>query len=528
MAREDSTSQDLYDLLVTQNLDPEITDDKGQPTQPSDGRVFTFDWTSQTGQNYGTAVVLITDDGELQLFFGDNLGRGMEEPDKTEWYDFMQQLSRFAARNNFLTFSPKNLNRLKHAMAGMAAIREGLFEGYYGTRKVSYMGEETDARLMIRHRKNLAENDRRHLNVESLFIETVEGERFKLPFTHLAGGRAMLEHVRQGGRPYDVRGVHITEMVDELKVLGRFNRASAGRVVEDVTQQLIEQAQTYYKNLRETVKHLGRARGYQTYFETWTPLTETESESLVEDIKTLFVEQTLDARIEAALPVLARIKETQMREADIFESYINRLAEGTWAVPDTPEAERRLQELMVQELPVGPDATNATEQLYDVLGDDELYDQLEALARDDPDADARPLIQARLEEMGFNIGTADNDQSDLEQDAEPEPEMTEADNLATFEGSGCNHTMEGESCPVHGAAECGMSEADDREDYNRTAAELNQARQSGDLDRVKELTGELLKRAGTRGFEIDIRGDARPMQEDALDRLKNLALAKTR
>ena len=457
MAREDTTSQDLYDLLVTQNLDPEITDQKGQPAQPTEGRVFTFDWVSETGQNYGTAVVLITDDGELQLFFGDNLGRGMEEPDKTEWYDFMQQLSRFAARNNFLTFSPKNLNRLKHAMAGMAAIKEGLFEGYYGTRKVSYVGEETDARLMIRHRKTLAETDKRHLNVESLFIETAEGERFKLPFTHLAGGRAMLEHVRQGGRPYDVRGVHITEMVDELKVLGRFNRASAGRVVEGVTQQLVEQARTYYKNLRETLKHLSRSKGYQTYFEAWTPLTETESESLVEDIKTLFIEQTLDARIEAALPVLARIKETQMREADIFESYINQLAEGTWAVPDTPEAERKLQELMSQELPVGPDATNATEQLYDVLGDDELFDQLEMLARDDPDADARPLIQARLEDMGFDIGM--NDQPDSDQDQEPE--MTEADNLSTFEGSSCNHTMEGESCPVHGLAECGMYESVD-------------------------------------------------------------------
>ena len=135
MAREDTTSQDLYDLLVTQNLDPEITDERGQAAQPDSGRVFTFDWTSETGTNYGTAVVLITDDGELQLFFGDNLGRGMEEPDKTEWYDFMQQLSRFAARNNFLTFSPKNLNRLKHAMAGMAAIREGLFEGYYVQKK---------------------------------------------------------------------------------------------------------------------------------------------------------------------------------------------------------------------------------------------------------------------------------------------------------------------------------------------------------------------------------------------------------
>lgn len=499
MARENTTSQDLYDLLVTQNLDPEITDEKGQPAQPDNGSVFTFDWVSETGRNYGTAVVLITDDGELQLFFGDNLGRGMEEPDKTEWYDFMQQLSRFAARNNFLTFSPKNLNRLKHAMAGMAAIKEGLFEGYYGTRRVSYMGEETDARLMIKHKKNLGENDRRHLNIESLFIETVESERFKLPFTHLAGGRAMLEHVRQGGRPYDVRGVHITEMVSELKVLSRFNRASSDRIAEDATRQLVEQAQLYYKNLRETLKSLSRSRGYNSYFETWTPLTETESESLVEDIKTLFVEQTLDARIEAALPVLAKIKETSMREADIFESYINNLAEGTWAVPDTPEAERRLQELMTQELPVGPDATNATEQLYDILGDDELYDQLEALARENPDADARPLIQARLEDMGFDIGMTNNDEPD--QDTESEPEMTEADNLSTFEGSGCNHTMEGESCPVHGLAECGMYESEHTNEDSQDPMD----RRDGVWDSFYETKNS-----------------------DPLDRIKNLAFTKTR
>ena len=473
------------------------------------------------------AVVLITDDGELQLFFGDNLGRGMEEPDKTEWYEFMQQLSRFAARNNFLTFSPKNLNRLKHAMAGMAAIREGLFEGYYGTRKVSYMGEQKQARLMIRHKRDLNENERRHLNVENLFIETAEGERFKLPFTDLRGGKAMLTHVREGGRPYDVRGVHIAEMVEELKVLSRFNRASAHRVSEGVTQELVEQARTYYRNLRESIRRMGGHRGYQQYFETWTPLTETESESLVEDIKTLFIEQTLDTRIEAALPVLARIKETQMREADIFESYINQLAEGTWAVPDTPEAERKLQELMATELPVGPDATNATEQLYDLIGDDELYDQLSALAAGNPDADARPLIQARLEALGYDIGEPE---SDNELDQQPDQDnMAEADNLSTFEASGCNHTMEGESCPVHGLQECGMYEGDDRADYDRTAAELNQARQAGDLDRVKELTGELLKRAGPRGFEIDIQGDAKPMREsDELDHIKNLALPKTR
>jgi hypothetical protein len=96
-------------------------------------------------------------------------------------------------------------------LAGIAAIKEGLFEGYYGSRKVSYMGEQTQARLVINHNRVLGENDKRYRYVESLFIETADQERFRLPFKSLAGGRAMLEHVRQGGRPYDVRGNHILQ-----------------------------------------------------------------------------------------------------------------------------------------------------------------------------------------------------------------------------------------------------------------------------------------------------------------------------
>ena len=36
--------------------------------------------------------------------------------------------------------------------------------------------------------------------------------------------------------------------------------------------------------------------------------------------------------------------------------------------------------------------------------------------------------------------------------------VDEGDNLATFEQDGCNQTMEGEYCPEHGLAECGMYE----------------------------------------------------------------------
>jgi hypothetical protein len=52
---------------------------------------------------------------------------------------------------------------------------------------------------------------------------------------------------------------------------------------------------------------------------------------------------------------------------------------------------------MSKPLTVGPDATNATEQLYDLIGDDELFDQLEALAQQDPDADCREIVFDRLQ-----------------------------------------------------------------------------------------------------------------------------------
>jgi hypothetical protein len=585
MAQENSISQDLYDLLTTQNFDPETTDQQGQPSQPGEGAVFSFDYTGGSGKNYGTAVLVVGDGNDLMFFFGDNLGQSMEEPDKSEWFQFIQQLKQFAAQHRY-TWSMKDLNKLKHTMAGMAAIKEGLFEGYYGSRKVSYAGEPTQARLMIKHNKTLGENDARFRYVESLFIETADAERFKLPFKNLAGGRAMLEHVRQGGKPYDVRGDHITEMVNEVATLARFNRASNGRVLEGVTQEIVTEAQAYYKTLRESLKQLAGTRGYTRYFESWSPADINSQDGLVEDIKTMFIEQTIDSRIEDALPLLAKIQQQgkQMKEADIFENWINTLSEGTWALPDTPEAQEKLNALMSQELIVGPDATNATELLYDIVGDDVLFDRLQELAERDPRANIwdDTEVQQRFEELGIQTPNTNDENIDIDMNTDgidpegdyeqPEPaapapqpvaesqmsevdllmqdigsgeadiydvmahpktpvekfvsrilekmyedvtvdnprlhpddnfeeileimadqiaadypaDVSEADDMSTFESSGCNSTMEGEMCPEHGLAECGMMEAkDDPMNYN--AAITGAYYESDELARLKTL-----------------------------------------
>jgi hypothetical protein len=403
---ENSAQNQLYDLLITRDFDPELKDTLGKDvTDPAAADMFTFDWKTEN-KNYGTVVILIGQDRNLKIFFGDNLGRTMEREDKSDWYDFLNQLKQFSVRNNLMNFEIENINRLKYNMQGMAAIKEGLFEGYYGNRKVSYSDQPKQTRLVIKHNRTLGEDDARFRYVESLFVETGDDQRFKLPFTNLIGGRAMARHIAEGGTPYDAFGQHICEIVKEMNILNKFVRASRNKQFDGEAADLAETAVRHYQDLKAKAKRIISQRGYLQELQIFDPAEITNAESVAEDIRNMFIEQSLDARIEEAIPVLARLsarKDNSMKEIAEFESWAKTVAEGTWSTPDTPEAEKQLKQLLAQELPVGPDATNATEQLYSVFGDDELFDQLAELAAQDANADARPLIQARLAELGINI-----------------------------------------------------------------------------------------------------------------------------
>jgi hypothetical protein len=379
-----------------------MLDVAGKPApDPSEAEIFSFDFRAESGRDYGTVVIMLNDSGDMEVYCADNVGKTMEEPDKTDWFQFLEQLKNFAVRTNRMNFGIKNLNHLRYSMQGQAAIREGLFESWQGKRDVSWNAGANESRLMIKHKRNLGEGEARFRYVESLFIETAEGERYKLPFRNLTAGKAMLEHVRNGGRPYDLRGQHIAEMVTELTLLSRFKRANAGKLLEGDTATLVEQTTAYYENLQRSLKSLTNRRGYSEYFESWTPLEVSQESVVIEGLKHLFVTQSIDQRIEDALPVIAKIQqqENAMKEAAIFESWADQLMEGTWQTPDTPEKQAKLVELLSTDLPVGADATNATEQLYDLLGDDELFDQLQELAQRDANADARQVILNRMQQL---------------------------------------------------------------------------------------------------------------------------------
>ena len=421
----------LFDLLVSRDFEPEMLDASGRASEdPSETEIFSFDFRAESGQDYGTVVIMLGDDGDLEVYCSDNVGRGMASEDKNDWFGFLEQLKNFATRN-FMGFGIKNLNRLRYSMQGQAAIKEGLFESWQGRRDMSWNAGANESRLMIKHKRVMGEGEARFRCVENLFIETAEGERYKLPFRNLTAGKAMLEHVRAGGRPYDVRGQHISDMVTELAVLSRFRRANHGRLLEGDTAALVEQTNTYRERLQHNLKSLTSRTGYTKYFESWSPEQATAESVVIEGLKHMFVTQSIDQRIEEALPLIARIQqqENAMKETEIFEAWADRLMEGTWALPDTPEKQSQLVELLSKDLLVGADATNATEQLYDLLGDDELFDQLYELARRDANADARQVVLDRMQELSsdpavMKVITSLNIDADAAMDP---PESTPAD-----------------------------------------------------------------------------------------------------
>jgi len=414
----ENTSQKLFDLLLSKDFDINTLDSSGKSiTDIQEADIFSFDFISNT-INYGTVVILMGDEKNFEIFFGDNIGRGLERDAKNTWYDLLYQLRMFAKRN-MMSFSLKNINKLKHTMQGLATIKEGILEGWNGTSKSSYNPQKNKTKLIIRHSKKIAEGDQRFRNINSIFIENGDGERFKLPFKSIAGARAMARHVSEGNTPYDVFGLHITETVNNINTLGSFLRVKSINESE-ASSKVVETCKHHNKKLKKNIKLMSGIRGYKKYVESWSPSTINEDEQIIEKVRNLLVpEGVSDDRVNDVLPVLSHliseyraqktittessnVENSTMRELTMFESWANNITEGTWAIPNSPESLGRLKEILSNELPVGVDATNATEVLYDIIGDDTLFDNLGELASENPEADARSTIIDWMNTNGFS------------------------------------------------------------------------------------------------------------------------------
>lgn len=280
--------------------------------------------------------------------------------------------------------------------------KQGIDESrMFGSSRSSYQNMGP-AKIIIKHSNPVNDEVRgsRTRNIESVFIQTNEGERFKLPFKKLAGARAMATHVSNGGTVYDDLGQHITETVKEMSALSGFVRNGRNKTFEDAEAMgMLEASMERYVTLHKNLRGMSNPRGYNAYKECFSPEKQMLGEVDIASLKEKFVKKDFDERLTPALEYAYRAYQNKLLEADKPDQYIAEFED--WAneitnvkkIPQTPEEFNQLSELLTSTLRVGTDGDNATNALRELIGDEELFDTIYAVSQSQgEEADARPII----------------------------------------------------------------------------------------------------------------------------------------
>jgi len=203
---------------------------------------------------------------------------------------------------------------------------EAVAEGLTGTAKRSYENLNK-TKLIIRHKGKVDETvpGSRSRQIQSLYIENEDGERFKYPLTHLAGARAMMRHVSNGGRPHDEFGEHIVSTSEDIAKLNSFSRYVTNKdQLNDNAGDIIEQTKLKLENLRGYMKNLSN----QAHYENASKDFKTSEEQILDDetvnkMREKFTMTNLDSRVEDALPIINKIMSEL--EAPKEEEQVNEL-----------------------------------------------------------------------------------------------------------------------------------------------------------------------------------------------------------
>ena len=156
-------------------------------------------------------------------------------------------------------------------------------------------------------------------------MENTEGERILAPTTRPGIAQVYARHLAEGGVPNDERWNHIKGLCEEYNKMAGFVRDTRNNQFNESAQALVNEGINHYQSLRETLSKMRGHRGYNAYFESYTPtLMETDGD---ESLNELFVQETLDPRIESVMPILSRLRKNlgEMSEVKALESWADNI-----------------------------------------------------------------------------------------------------------------------------------------------------------------------------------------------------------
>src|SRR5210317_2253689 len=343
-------SQDLFNKIRSQFANIRLGDENGAATADPQGAVFFEFEFAEDADTFGSVSISLADGENMKVYYNRDLVNKIDEDSRDEWYAFLKELKDFAVehqmrfdvrditKNNLTKQDYENLadtnktvntDEMSEELARITKLagveKAPVAEGLTGTSKSSFENLNK-TKLIIRHKGKVDETvpGARSRQIQSLYIENEEGERFKYPLTHLAGARAMQRHVSNGGRPHDEFGQHIVSTSEDIAKLNSFSRYASNKdQLNDNAGDIIEQTKLKLENLRGYMKNLSN----QTHYENASKDFKTSEEQILDDetvnkLREKFTMKNLDNRVEDALPLINRImSELEATQEKPIEEY---------------------------------------------------------------------------------------------------------------------------------------------------------------------------------------------------------------
>ena len=423
------------------NLEYKDRDNQSIPPTMDDqienARIFDFNF-ARDGIDFGPVTITIGDQDGLQIKTYSDPVEGKSNREQDIWYDFIKSMSEFATEHVIKFKGPKIVTKkiMPKTEVGESKMTESKL---VGTSKTSYqdLGEAT---LIVKHTRpiNYDAANGRTQHIESIFIENAAGERFRYPYKHLNGARALATHIIGGGTPYDDVGQYMIGLSEELNKLRMFKGyVTRSPMVSEAMGAVTDKVFERIEGIKKEIHSLQSKKYYAEWVEGFN---KAESREIPEDVKNEWIDRltikTFNEELTSVFPYLFNIIE----ESDLPTKNISAedILGSIQQVQEFNEPDREIQELIDLEnfvdnivkedadsgifsndptavetavaklnelVAENPDATlglsgeNGKKLIAEVFGSDELMKEIEDRADQGEGSNTPlwPLVQAYLE-----------------------------------------------------------------------------------------------------------------------------------
>jgi len=323
----DVIAEQLFNAVKSRYSNLVIGDEKGDVTNvPKEARFFDFDFGSKDKPIGKVSVSLDEQNGIVIIYNADMIDENYGL-NKNDWFGFLKDMRQFS-KKRLLKFEVRDVTRSnleKRDYKFLATNRPGdntMSESkMYGTNKTSFQ-KFGSAKLSIKHNGTIDEGESRNKKIGSIFIETSEGEKFRYPYKHLSGARALATHVSEGGHMYDDFGKYITGLSEELSKLRKFNQyINRSSVMAETLSKYSGSVKERMTFIKKEIANLQKPNYYKTAFESYEA-------PMMEEVPSDVAENWIDQ---------LTIKQFNEELKDVFPYIYNLVSESTLAEEITPE-----------------------------------------------------------------------------------------------------------------------------------------------------------------------------------------------